>query len=342
MSIEILLGTYTRRISDGIYSINLNKESKKIENLSLIAKVGNPTYLDTSKDKNIIFTIVNEDDQGGIASLIKQENGSYQHKSIVLTDGPGPAYIKYDKKRRLIYTSNYHKGELSVYSVDPEKDLKLVDTVAHSGSSIHENQKSSHVHYSDLTPDGRYLVACDLGTDELYTYEVNDSGKLNELSRLKVTAGSGPRHLVFHPILDLAYLIAELSSEIIVLKYNTETGEFKEKQTISTIPEDHTGFNGAAAIRITNDGKFVYASNRGHDSVVIYSTENDGKLTLVNYTPTEGKTPRDFDLDPSNKFVVVGHKDSDNLTLFERYFDDGTLKLLQRDFYAPEAVNISM
>lgn len=342
MSIEILLGTYTRRESDGIYSVKLNKENKEIENLSLVAEVGSPTYLDTNEDKSIIFTIVNENEQGGIASLVKQEDGSYKRQSVILTDGASPAYIKYDKKRGFIYTSNYHKGELAVYSTDQNGNLELLDTVTHSGSSVHENQTSSHIHYSDLTPDDKYIVVCDLGTDELYTYDVDKSGQLAEVARLKITPGSGPRHLVFHPNQDVAYLFSELSSEIVTLDYDAETGEFTEKQTLSTIPSDHSTFNGGAAIRISNDGKFVYASNRGHDSLAIYSTNDDGKLTLVNYTPTEGETPRDFDLDPSNKFIIVSHQDSDNLTLFERNLTDGTLTLLQKDFYAPEVVNVSM
>lgn len=342
MSTEILLGTYTRRASDGIYRVNLNTESKKIENLTLVAEVGSPTYLDTAQDKDRVFTIVNEDEQGGIASLVKQEDGSYERQSVLLADGASPAYVKYDQTRNFIYTSNYHKGEVAVYSTDTEGNLELLDTVTHSGSSTHENQTSPHAHYSDLTPDEKYLVVCDLGTDELYTYEIEDSGKLNERSRLEVKAGSGPRHLVFHPTLDIAYLFAELSSEIIVLDYNTDTGEFTEKQTITTIPEDHTSFNGGAAIRISKDGKFVYASNRGHDSLVVFSTSSDGTLTLVEYVPTEGETPRDFDLDPSGKFVLVGHQDSDNLTLFERDSEAGKLTLLQKDFYAPEVVNVSM
>lgn len=342
MSIEILLGTYTRRVSDGIYSVDLNKTSKTIDNLTLVAEVGSPTYLDTIQDKNIIITIVNENEQGGIASLVKQEDGSYKRQSVMLADGASPAYVKYDESRNFVYTSNYHKGEAAVYSVDPQGNLDLLDTVRHSGSSTHENQQSPHVHYSDLTPDEKYLVVCDLGTDELYTYEVSDAGKLEEISRLTVKAGSGPRHLVFHPTLDIAYLFAELSSEIIVLDYNTETGGFSEIQTLSTIPEDHTSFNAGAAIRISNDGQFLYASNRGHDSLAVYSTNDNGKLTLVEYVSTEGETPRDFDLDPSNKFVVVGHQDSDNLTLFERNPDNGKLELLQKDFYAPEVVNVSM
>ncbi len=341
MSIELLLGTYTRRVSDGIYTIELNTETQALENLSLLAEVGSPTYLDTNEDKSIIYTIVNENDEGGIASLVKQADGTYTRKDQVMAAGAPPCYVAYDKNRELVYTANYHKGEVAVYKTDAEGNLELTDVDAHSGSSVHENQDAPHAHYTNLTPDEKYMVACDLGTDEVYTYEVSAEGKLTEVARLEVAPGTGPRHLVFHPTLDIAYIFGELSSDVVVVSYDADTGKFEILQTISTIPADHTSFNGGAAIRISSDGKFVYASNRGHDSLAIFETDTDGKLTLVNYTPTEGETPRDFNLDPSEKYIIVGHQDSDNLTLFERNAEDGTLTLLEKDVEAPEVVCIA-
>lgn len=341
MSTQLLLGTYTRRISEGIYSAVINPVTNQLDEVSLLAKVGSPTYLDTNEDKSIIYSVISENDKGGILSLVKQDDGSYQRHIEVVEDGAAPCYVAYDAKRQYVYTSNYHKGEVAVYKTDVAGNLELLDTVAHTGSSIHENQNSPHVHYSDLSPDENFVIVCDLGTDELYTYEVTEEGKLKEVARLKVAPGTGPRHIVFSPTLDVAYLFGELSNDVLVLDYNPTTGEFTEKQTISTIPEDHTGFNGGAAIRISSDGKFVYASNRGHDSIVIYKTDDEGKLTLIGYTPTEGKTPRDFNLDETEKYLVVGHQDSDNLTLFERNQEDGTLTLLQKDIKAPEVVCVA-
>lgn len=340
MSIELLLGSYTRRVSEGIYTVQLDTEQKKLEKLSLLAKLGSPTYLDRNEESGIIFSIVNEDGQGGIASLVKDDNGDYIRQSVLVSEGASPAYIAYDQKRQFIYTSNYHKGEFAVYSTDDAGNLELLDTVSHTGSSVHENQGSPHVHYSDLTPDGKYVAVCDLGTDELYTYEVDETGKINEISRLKVKAGSGPRHLAFHPNGQKAYLFAELSSDIIVLDYDHESGEFTEVQTISTIPESHSDFNGGAALRVTKDGRFLYASNRGHDSIAIFEIDADGQLSVLDYVPTEGETPRDFNLDPSEKFLIVAHQDSDNLSLFERDTENGPLTLLQKDFFAPEIVNV--
>lgn len=338
MTNKLLLGTYTRRMSDGIYSVDLNKETKQLENLTLVAEVGNPTYLDSNSDKTIIYSVISENDQGGLVTLVKNADNKFERKATVLVEGAAPCYVALDEKNQLVYTANYHNGEVSVYKTDAEGNLEWTDTVAHEGKSVHENQDAPHAHYSQLTPDGKYMVACDLGTDKVYTYEVSEEGKLNEVIAFEAPLGTGPRHLVFHPTLNIAYLFGELSSEVLVLKYDHETGMFELRQTIPSIPGEHTTFNSGAAIRVSSDGNFVYASNRGHNSIVIYRTDENDHLTLVDYVSTEGETPRDFNLDPSENFIVVGHQDSDNLTLFEREPDTGTLTLLQKDVEGPEVV----
>lgn len=342
MSINFLLGSYTRRLSEGIYQVQLNSRRKQLENLSLVATLDNPTYLATKANDESLFSIVQEGEQGGITHLVKDSTGHYIRQSDLLSHGAPPAYLAYDADRQFVYSANYHEGEVSVYTVNDQNKLELLDRITHSGYSIHENQASPHPHYSNLTPDGKYLVVCDLGTDELYSYDITDAGKLEEESRLKLEPGSGPRHLTFHPNGQIAYLVAELSSEMIVLDYNQENAEFTEIQRLSTIPESHKGFNSGAALRVSSDGKFLYASNRGHDSIVIFTIdEASKKLSVLDYVPSEGHTPRDFNLDPAEEFLVVGHQDSDNLTLFERDDKSGQLTLVQKDFYAPEIVNVS-
>lgn len=339
---KVLLGTYTRRESKGIYSIELDAEKKELQNLNLEAEVGSPTYLDKSADASRLYAVIKEDaDQGGVVSLKQSSEGSYQVVDTATSEGAPPCYVAYDETRDFLYTANYHKGEVAVYKTDGQASLELTDTVAHSGKSVHENQTGPHAHYFNLTPDGKYLIACDLGIDEVLTYTVDEGGKLSEVDRISVAPGTGPRHIVFHPNGKYAYLFGELSSDVLVFSYSKETGTLSELQTISTIPEEHTTFNGGAAIRISSDGKFVYASNRGHDSIAVYAVQTDGTLELINYTPTEGETPRDFNLDPSEQFVVVGHQDSDNLTLFERNAETGELTLLQKDIYAPEVVCVA-
>lgn len=338
---KILLGTYTKRKSKGVYSIELDTEKKTLGDIHLEAEVGSPTYLDVSKDGTFLYTVLKNGNKGGIIALKKTDDGTYATTDVYTAEGSSPCYISYDPKRNFLYTANYHSGEISVFKTDENGALELTDTIQHSGKSVHENQKSAHAHYFDLTPDEKYLVACDLGTDEVITYTVNDDGKLFEVDIISTAPGTGPRHIVFHPNGKLAYLFGELSSDVIALSYNSESGTLSHLQTISSIPEEHTGFNGGAAIRISKDGKFVYASNRGHNSIVIFAVQEDGTLELVDYVPTEGEIPRDFNIDPSGQFIVVGHQDSDNLTLFERNAETGKLSLLQKDVYAPEVVCVA-
>lgn len=340
MNQKIMLGTYTKRESKGIYSIELDTINKKLTDLHEEVHIESPTYLAGNEDYSLLFSIAkSEDGKGGIKSYKKDsENDAYTEVGQSFEEGAPPCYIAYDKDRNLVYTANYHKGEVCVYQTSDEGDLSFVDKHTHSGKSVHENQKSPHAHYFDLTPDKKFLIACDLGTDEVVLYTLDQENKLTVSDVISVAPGTGPRHVVFHPNNEFAYVFGELSSDVLVFNYNNENGTLSPIQTISSIPKDHTTFNGGAAIRVSSDGNFLYASNRGHDSIVTYKIAEDGTLTLVNYTSTEGQIPRDFNLDPSEKFVVVGHQDSDNLTLFERNSEDGTLTLLQKDVYAPEVI----
>lgn len=339
MNQKVLLGTYTKRESKGIYSIQLNTQARQLESLKHEASVGHPTFLDGSEDMTLMFAVSKTSDgKGGLASFVLDDDGGYVKKDELLEDGAPPCYVAFDAKKNLVYTANYHKGEVAVYKTDAEGKLTLLDTATHSGKSVHENQDAPHAHYFDLTPDRQYLVACDLGTDKVYTYQLNDDDKLEEKAAVEMPPGTGPRHLVFHPNERYAYVFGELSSDMLVFEYDKDKGVFSHLQTLSTIPDSHTEFNGGAALRITSDGKHLYASNRGHDSIVHFAVQTDGTLERVGFTATEGEIPRDFNLTPNEQFMIVGHQDSDNLTLFERNSADGTLTLLQKDVYAPEVV----
>lgn len=337
MTEKILLGTYTRGASEGIYEANLNLDSKCIEDVKLLVAAGNPTYLTMNAAGTVIYSIVAEDGQGGIMSLVYEGN-QWVRRTAILEDGPAPCYLSYDEKRQFIYTANYHAGKVQVYRTDETGDLNLLDTVQHQGSSIHENQKSPHAHFIQAARNGEYILACDLGTDEIYTYEVSEAGKLTEKHRISVKPGTGPRHLIFHPYLDKAYIVGELSSEILVANYTASTGEFKIVDTVPTIPATFTDWNSGAAVRISSNGKYLYVSNRGHNSIAAFKVVYDGALELIAYYPTEGETPRDFNLNETEDFIIVGHQDSDYLTLFERDGKTGELSKIPGQFSAPEVV----
>jgi 6-phosphogluconolactonase len=339
MNETIYLGTYTKKESKGIYKIHLDTVNKSLTKSTFLVRADSPTYLTLSHDKKRLYSISKENGNGALVAFKRNESNETIKSGVVSAEGAPPCYVSYDKDRSFVYTANYHKGEVSVLKTDEGGHLTLLDTIKHTGSSIHENQQTPHAHYFDLSPDGRFVIACDLGTDAVYTYSVDEKGKLSQVNRLDVAPGTGPRHLVFHLNQKTAYLFGELSSEVLTLRYNPSTGAFTSAQTIPTLPKEHTEFNGGAAIRISQDGKFVYASNRGHDSIAVFEVSpKDQLLTTVEIISSQGVFPRDFDIDPTGRFVVVAHQESDNLTLFERDQDTGKLTLLQKDVYAPECV----
>ncbi|MCJ1976356.1 lactonase family protein [Pseudolactococcus paracarnosus] len=331
MTETLYFGTYTKKTSEGIYTADLDTTTGLLTNLQLKIKELNPTYLAFDKIGHI-YSVGSENGEGGIAAFTA--NGNLLNH--VVAPGAPLCYVAVDEARQLVYGANYHKGEVSVYQRASDGSLTLTDTDVHVGSGPHENQASPHVHYSDLTPDN-FLVTCDLGTDEVVTYDVSTSGKLNKLATYEATPGAGPRHIAFHPTQKIAYLICELNNTIEVLIYDG-VGRFELLQVISTLPENWDAFNGTAAIRITSDGKFLYASNRGHDSIAVYEVLADGTLAHVQLITTNGKIPRDFTLSTNEKILVVPHQDSDNVTTFLRDQKTGHLSEVQHDFTVPEAV----
>lgn len=334
---KILLGTYTKRESKGIYEISLDTEKKELVNFKPVITETNPTYVGVASD-NHLYSMTIVDGNGGMAAYKPEPNGGYSLLNAVTEEGAPPCYVGIDNDKRLVFGANYHKGQVLAYRVQEDGTIQLVDKIQHEGSGPHDNQKGPHAHYTDLTPDKR-LVACDLGTDGVYTYDIAADGKLTEVAVYQATPGTGPRHLVFHPNGEIAYLFGELANTVVTLSYDATTGKFETLQTISTIPADFTDFNGGAAIRISQDGKFVYASNRGHDSIAVFKTIDGGKaLELVQLISSEGHIPRDFALNSTDEFVVVAHQESDNLTLFSRDSETGQLTLIQKDVYAPECV----
>lgn len=334
---KFLLGTYTKRESEGIYEIALDTDKKELSDLTLLTKESGPTYLAKSVSGNV-YTVTSIDGKGGVTAY----DPSFNQLNSVTAEGASPCYVAIDEPRQLVYGANYHKGEITVYKINEDGSLTLTDSVVHTEEvGPHENQDHAHAHYSDLTPDQR-LVACDLGTDRVYTYDVSTEGKLTLVSTYKAEPGTGPRHITFHPTKPIAYLFGELDSTVTVLSYDETTGAFAQQQKLSTLPEDYTAFNGGAAIRVSKDGRFVYASNRGHNSIAVFEVAENGQLALVQRIATEGDIPRDFNFNQSEEFIICAHQNSDNLTLFSRDADTGKLTLEQKDVFAPECVCVAL
>lgn len=333
---SIILGTYTRKKSEGIYMIQLDTEKHQLDHLTHIVNEGNPTYLDIT-DNGTIYSVCKDGNLGGISAYEKHADGTYSLLNKSTQEGAPPCYVAIDAERHLVFGANYHEGIVTSYIIQPDGSVQLADSVQHTGNGPHDNQNGPHAHFADLTPDKR-LVVCDLGNDTVVTYDVADNGILSAVATFDAKPGTGPRHLVFHPQLPIAYLFGELSSEVIVLLYDETSGTFTTKETKSTLPDNYNGFNGGAAIRLSRDGKFLYVSNRGHNSIATFSVSDDGTIELLQFISVEGDFPRDFDLSPDNQFIVVANQNSDNLTLFSRDINTGLLSLEQKDIFAPEVV----
>lgn len=332
------VGTYTRENSKGIYKFILNTEQNKLEGVEVAAEVGSPTYLSISDDQKYLYSVQVSGDEGGIQAFsIKEESGQLQALNDQLHQGAAPCHV--DVSGNYVATGNYHQGTVHLYEVSENGELlRLLSAVEHEGSGPHERQEKPHVHYTAFTPDDRFLIVCDLGTDEIITYAIEDETLVRKHT-INVKEGSGPRHVSFHPNGKFAYVLTELRSEVIVLEYNAQEGSFKEIQYISAIPEDFQDVNDASAIHISSDGKFLYTGNRGHNSIAVFVIdEQTGELTHVENVPTEGEWPRDFSLDPSERFIVVANQHTGNLVLFSRDENSGKLQFADSVVDVPEGV----
>lgn len=330
------VGTYTRETSEGIYRFTLDYEREKLKQVQVAAKVGSPTYLAIDGDR--LYSVAQNGEQGGVAAYeLDQATGTLRYLNRKLSDGAAPCHLT--SEGDYVLAANYHKGSIHAFKKTESGSIsREVSLAEHEGEGPHERQEKAHVHYSAYTPDGKYVLAIDLGTDELVTYELRKD-ELRRVQTYHTKPASGPRHIVFHPKGDLAYLLTELSSEVIVLSYDKEEGSFSERQTIKAIPEDFTGVNDASAIHVSKDGKFLYTANRGHNSIAVFAIdEGTGELSFIEHTSTGGEWPRDFALDPREKYLVVANQHSGNLVLLKRDIETGRLASTNSLVTVPEGV----
>ncbi|NYE03878.1 6-phosphogluconolactonase [Bacillus niacini] len=335
------IGTYTKGDSEGIYSFTLDTDNRTIVDVKVAAKLENPTYLTISSDNRYLYSVVKEGDTGGLAAFSINDNGELTVINSQFSEGASPCHVSVDSKNNYVFSANYHKGTVESAFLNQEDGSvqPAVSIFKHEGSGPDPRQEKAHTHYAGVTPDEKYLAVVELGTDALITYKVNDNGTLEKVSLLPIKAGSGPRHLAFHPNGKFAYIMTEFSSEVIALHYHPENGHFTEIQFISTLPEDFTENNQGSAIHISADGRFVYAGNRGHNSIALFQiNQESGELSFVEHTSTEGDWPRDFEIDPSERFIVASNQESSNIVLYSRDEDTGRLTLLQSDITVPHPV----
>lgn len=334
---KVWFGGYTSHDSKGIYTANVKNDENdiKLTDIKNIVELERPTYFQLVGD--LLFTIIQKDNQSGIASY-RIKDGQAAQLDTYLHDGASPCYISVDPEKHLIFTANYHLATINVFSYDENGKLTFIANDKHEGHGPKVEQDQAHPHFFDESPAGN-LVSCDLGIDAVDFYKL-DGNKLKHLARYQMEKGFGTRHITFSPDGKTMYIVGELSSQVNVAHLNENTWEFENVATYKTIPDNFTEHNGAAAIRISKDGKFIYVSNRGHDSIAVFKVLDNGELELTQRISVFGSFPRDFNWDKSEKYLVVANQNTNNATLYRRNAETGSLTPLQKDIPVPEATRV--
>lgn len=319
------IGSYTRKSSKGIRAFRFNDEEFVVEDFFPVEE---PSYLLLSKDGETLYSAMKDGDAAGVLSL---NLSSGESTKLTFPGERTPCHLAWSQNALL--ASNYHQGRFDVYETVAGKVTQRLHSFQHTGKGpVEGRQDSPHIHFAQKNPYNSDILVCDLGTDLLHIYRQEPA--FEKVSEVLLPPGSGPRHLVFHGKAPVVYVFSELTSEIFTLDFSQ--GEYRMKQAIPTLPEDFQGENTGAAIRISPDNRFLYVSNRGHDSLSVFEIKENHQLRLVEIRSTEGDHPRDFNLTSDGAFLLVGNMNSNTLTLFKRDRETGKLQLLKKDQWTPE------
>lgn len=334
-TVKFYLGTSDTNLSYPIKLCELNIENTSISILDSFAGSIASSYICFSPDENFLFagSRPSGDENGQINSYSKDKN-TLQLKLQNSQDskGIGPAHLSVHPNGKTVFAANYSSGTVASLPIDENGKVDPANSFfEHEGTGpVESRQTSPHAHFISADPSGKYVLSVDLGADKVFIYSYNNtSGEIlpNENQPyLEIEAGAGPRHLVFHPSGKWFYVINELNSTLSFCVFNSATGEAELIKSISTLPKNIEVENYPAAVRIHANGKFLYCSNRGGNSIALFSVNSNGMPTLVETKSTEGDWPRDFNIDPTGKFLIVANQGSNNLTAFKIDQENGTLE----------------
>lgn len=311
--------------SDAIYRSSFDSQTGETSDPVRAAEIARPNFLAVHPNSDFLYAAARRSANGpdiAVAYSIDRSTGDLTELNRLDTRGPGTCHVNVDASGRTLALANYRGG--SVESMRLSSDGSLAGPASffqHRGSSINPRRQSeAHAHSVNFTPDNRILVVADLGMDKLMLYRVKpDSAELSPHSptHVAIEAGSGPRHFSFHPDGKQAYVINELASTITVLQYDADQGSLSPVQTVSTLPDGFSGTNTTAEVVVHPSGRFVYGSNRGHDSIAVFVVDpGDGTLKPVQRASTLGNTPRNFRLDPTGSFLFAANQQSGNVVVF--------------------------
>jgi 6-phosphogluconolactonase len=351
----VYVGTYTGRgsASKGIYRLRLDMKTGALSDAGAPAESVSPSFLALHPSGRFLYA-VNEagsppKDEGGVSAFaIDPRTGALSALNRQSSRGGGPCHLSLDAEGRHVLVANYGGGSVAVLPVQADGRLDPATTfVQHEGHGADPGrQKGPHAHYISVDPANRFALVADLGLDEVLVYRYGPAtGTLtpNTPAAAHLAPGAGPRHLVLHPDGRHGYVINEMASTITAFAYDAGAGTLSELQTLSTLPGDFHGSNSTAEIAVRPDGRFVYGSNRGHDSIAIFAVDAaTGKLTAAGHQPTLGKTPRNFAIDPTGTYLLAANQDSDTIAVFRIDRASGALSAVGGPVPVPRPVCVLM
>jgi 6-phosphogluconolactonase len=325
----VYVGTYTGKGSDGIYAYRFDPDTGKTSPVGLVAATDNPSFLVVDPDARFLYAVNELDlfrnEATGTISVFVVDRGSgkLQRLQQISSLGAGPAHLSLDKSARYLMVANYNGGNVAVFPIGKDGRLGRHSAfIQDAGSSVNpERQAGPHAHFIQVTNDNRFAIIADLGLDKLFVYQFDaNTGSLTPgTSRfVEVNPGAGPRHVAFAPSGKFVYVVNELASTVTVFAYTPGSGALHRQQSIQTLPKDFVGKNTAAEIAVDAQGRFLYVSNRGHDSIAVFSIDTDnGHLKINEWVSSGGKTPRHFVIDPTGKWLFAANQNSNTITLFQ-------------------------
>ena len=326
-TIPLYVGTYTGKQSKGIYRLQMDLSTGALTAPELAVATTNPSFLAVHPSRKYLYAVEEVGNFGGqksgaVSGFAIEPDGRLGLLNQQPSQGPGPCYLSLDKAGRYVFAANYSGGSSALFSVSEEGLLGEPGAALQHSLPAASTRPAprSHAHSIDLDPAGRFALAADLGLDCVLAYHFDAAtGALtpNASPALVLPTGSGPRHVAFGAAGRFVYVINETANTVVVGQYDADHGTIQERQTISTLPEGFKGESACAEIQVHPNGRFLYASNRGHDSIAVFAIDAPtGKLTLVECQPSGGKSPRHFEIDPSGTFLLAANQNTNNLVVF--------------------------
>jgi 6-phosphogluconolactonase len=333
----LYIGSYGEAAEPTIHACRLNGGTGKLSVFQKLAGIEQASFLAVHPGGSMLYAVSETEETRGEpggsvhALAIDPQSGELEVLGDQLTHGEHPCYVSLSPDRQSLYVANYSGGNAAVFPLEADGQLSEAASAVVSGEGdlgpAAGRQEKPHLHSVGQIPDTPYVYACDLGTDSVYVYRQSADGhSLLKQSIARLEPGTGPRHAAFLGNLPFSFVIGELDSYVNVLRINREEGTLEPVQRISALPDDFAGTSWAADIHLSPDGRYLYASNRGHDSIAVFAVNHeDGTLTAVQHCLTGGRTPRNFAISPDGEWLLAANQESGTVNVFRRDADSGKL-----------------